>query len=162
MLCRAFLRGLRDHSNQRPGQQKQLLSMDLEYHANIEQVRMAATHAGVSFGFILGDTTQIRLASQTELLFIDTWHVYAQLKRELALHAPLTTKFIILHDTTVDGELGTSVRRGWNTASQARATGFAEADIRKGLWPAIAEFLATLLIVIDSLQFGVPSNNSRF
>lgn len=45
-----------------------------------------------------------------DLLFIDTLHVYGQLKRELALHSGGVRKYIVLHDTTVDGELGEIVR----------------------------------------------------
>jgi len=136
----AFLRGLQESKTAHL--HPTLLSMDLQYHLHIEQARLAAEQAGITFGFVLGDSTKIRLA-QTDLLFIDTWHVYAQLKRELALHAPLTNKFIIMHDTTLDGEHGTSVRNGWNTADQATATGFPEEEICKGLWPAVEEFLAS-------------------
>ena len=59
----------------------------------------------------------------TDLLFVDTWHVYAQLKRELDTHGHHVRKYIVLHDTTLDGDKGTSVRKGWDTSYQARETG---------------------------------------
>merc|ERR1712046_92408 len=102
--------------------------------------RLAAKRAGVSFSFLLGDSTVTRLAPR-DLLFIDTWHVYAQLKRELALHAPHTRKYIVMHDTTVDAVTGSSIRERMNTAQQAIETGFPEEEIRMGLWPAVEEFL---------------------
>jgi hypothetical protein len=43
----------------------------------------------------------------TDLLFIDTYHIYPQLQQELQLHAGKVKKWIILHDTEsfgVDGE----------------------------------------------------------
>ena len=59
----------------------------------------------------------------TDLLFIDTFHVYEQLRRELELHAGRVRRFIALHDTTTFGERG-------------------EWEGHRGLWPAVVEFLA--------------------
>ncbi len=77
----------------------------------------------------------------TDLLFIDTWHVYGQLKRELDRWHGHVGKYIIMHDTTVDEWLGETVRLGWNSAAQSAQTGIPENEIRMGLWPAIGEFL---------------------
>lgn len=78
----------------------------------------------------------------TDLLFIDTWHVYGQLKRELARWHSVVAKYIILHDTTIDALKGETIRIGWNAEYQSRTTGIPVAEIRKGLWPAVEEFLA--------------------
>jgi hypothetical protein len=78
----------------------------------------------------------------TELLFIDTWHVYGHLKRELERWNSSVSKYIIMHDTTVDDVHGESIRQGWDTKKQSVETGIPEDEIRKGLWPAIEEFLA--------------------
>jgi hypothetical protein len=77
----------------------------------------------------------------TDLLFIDTWHVYGHLKKELARWNAHVGKYIILHDTTVDGEVGESVRAGWNIEQQSKDSGLTTEEIRKGLWPAVEEFL---------------------
>ena len=77
----------------------------------------------------------------TELLFIDTWHIYGQLKRELARWHSHVKKYILLHDTTVDGVHGESLRLGWNILEQSKATGIPVEEITKGLWPAVEEFL---------------------
>ena len=77
----------------------------------------------------------------TDLLFIDTWHVYGQLKRELQRWHSHVGKYIIMHDTTVDEWLGETVRVGWNSATQSQQTGIPENEIRMGVWPAIGEFL---------------------
>lgn len=78
---------------------------------------------------------------ETDLLFIDTWHVYAQLKRELAHWHSHVKKYIIMHDTTVDEWYGESVRGNHDIANQSRESGFPPEEIAKGLWPAITEFL---------------------
>ena len=79
---------------------------------------------------------------QTDLLFIDTWHVYGQLKRELARWHSSVNKYIIMHDTTIDAVHGETIRAGWNPFEQSEKVGFPVSEITKGLWPAIEEFLA--------------------
>lgn len=79
---------------------------------------------------------------ETDLLFIDTWHVYAQLKRELAHWHSHVKKYIIMHDTTVDEWYGESIRGNHDIARQSRESGFPPEEIARGLWPAITEFLA--------------------
>lgn len=59
---------------------------------------------------------------ETDLLFIDTWHVYEQLKEELRRHASKARRYIVLHDTTTYGAVG-------------------EAEGHRGIWPALEEFL---------------------
>lgn len=78
---------------------------------------------------------------QTDMLFIDTWHVYGQLKRELAYWHDHVWKYIVMHDTTVDAITGETIRNGWDAVKQSAETGIPVDEIRKGLWPAIEEFL---------------------
>lgn len=78
---------------------------------------------------------------ETDLLFIDTWHVYAQLKRELEHWHAHVKKYIVMHDTTVDEWYGESIRGNHDIAKQSRESGFPPNEIAKGLWPAITEFL---------------------
>jgi len=78
---------------------------------------------------------------ETDLLFIDTWHVYGHLKRELAYWHSSVKKYIIMHDTTVDEWYGETIRNGWNAQQQSIQYGIPVEEITKGLWPAIEEFL---------------------
>lgn len=78
---------------------------------------------------------------QTELLFIDTWHIYGHLKRELARWHSSVTRWIILHDTTVDEWVGETIRNSWDAKAQSAQHGYLVGEITKGLWPAIEEFL---------------------
>lgn len=80
---------------------------------------------------------------QTDLLFIDTWHVYGQLKRELERWNTYVGKYIIMHDTTVDEWAGETIRDRLDAKKQSEATGIPIHEITKGLWPAIREFLAS-------------------
>jgi hypothetical protein len=76
-----------------------------------------------------------------DMVFIDTWHVYGQLKRELEKFSKITNKYIIMHDTTVDEYAGETIRCGWNAHEQSKNTGIPVEEITKGLWPAVEEFL---------------------
>jgi tetratricopeptide (TPR) repeat protein len=60
---------------------------------------------------------------ETDLLFIDTWHVQEQLRAELRRHAGKVRRYVVLHDTTTYAEEG-------------------ESPGHRGLWPAVEEFLA--------------------
>lgn len=81
----------------------------------------------------------------TGLLFIDTVHVYGQLKRELAIAKSIFgISRIILHDTTLDAEYGQAIREGWSKEEIERVsltTGIPENEIARGIWPAVEEFL---------------------
>ena len=76
-----------------------------------------------------------------DITFIDTWHIYGQLKRELNKFAKFTNKYIIMHDTTVDAIFGETIRLGWNAQIQSNESGIPVDEITKGLWSAVTEFL---------------------
>jgi hypothetical protein len=96
---------------------------------------------GVNASFVEQSDLDCPLVN-TDLLFIDTWHVYGHLKRELARWHASVNKFIILHDTTVDEWHGETIRNGWDAVKQSRESGIPVDEIRKGLWPAVTEFLS--------------------
>ena len=85
------------------GKPDKLISIDIQHpntwNADLSLVEAAANEINAGFEFILGDTLQIDI-EETDLLFIDTWHAYKQLKAELDRHHSKANKYIILHDTT--------------------------------------------------------------
>jgi cephalosporin hydroxylase len=133
-----FLRGLRDNGCSR----KKFVGVDLNHHPNVDAAQRVCRENGITTYFIQGNDLHIDLPKGTDTLFIDTWHVYGHLKRELAALHKDVRKFIIMHDTTVDAHFGESIRSGSNTAQQALESGYPENEIRLGLWPAVQEFLA--------------------
>lgn len=119
---------------------KEMVSIDLDYSPNIEPLKKALKSVGINFVFIMADDVKITI-DQTDLLFIDTFHVYAHLREELKCHADKVSRYIIMHDTTVDQWLGESIRNGWDAVKISQETGYKVEDINKGLQPAIDEFL---------------------
>jgi cephalosporin hydroxylase len=110
------------------GKPRKLISIDIKHPDNetnqVDTLQKAidiAKNNNIDFNFILGDTLNIEI-EETDFLFIDTWHIYSQLKTELELHGNKSRKYLGFHDTTVyenRDENGEGI----------------------GLWKAISEFL---------------------
>jgi hypothetical protein len=135
----AFCKGLLD--NNKPV--KKMFLNDITI-CDIESLLCAAKSPDVNIDVtyqwindLLVDTSCL----ETDLTFIDTWHVYAQLKRELEKYSKITKKYIIMHDTEVDANYGETIRCGWNAEEQSRQTGYPVEEINRGLIPAVVEFL---------------------
>ena len=60
----------------------------------------------------------------------------------MAKFAPYANRYLVLHDTSVDGEEGECVRLGRNLTEVGRATGLPEQEVARGLWQAVEEFLS--------------------
>ena len=115
---------------------KKLISYDMEdpshYGSSIQTVYDVAKQYGLNFKFIKTDVLKIDI-EETDLLFLDTWHAYDQLKAELEKHSSKAKKYIIIHDTT-SYEFRDEPLTSENTFEGEKSSG-------KGLWPAITEFL---------------------
>lgn len=117
-----------------------LVQVDRESHPNVYAFGRECASEGLNVVFHNQSDLECPM-EQTDLLFIDTWHIYGHLKRELARWNSVVKKYILLHDTTVDEWLGETVRLGWNATQQSLESGIPVREIQKGLWPAIDEFL---------------------
>jgi hypothetical protein len=133
----ALLRGLLENGRS----SKELVCVDIEAVPELENVRNIARDQGITLTFHRQDSA-ICSIPEVDLLFIDTWHVYGHLKRELNNHHGKVRKYILMHDTETDGLVGESVRNGWDLAAQARQSGYPEEELRCGLQRAVSEFVA--------------------
>jgi len=102
---------------------KRLTSYDIYRSPSIDWVNDICKNEGVNFDFIQSSTLEVEI-EKTDLLFIDTLHIYQQLKGELSKHSDKVKKYIIMHDTVTFGEYG-------------------EVNGSIGLMPALNEFLAS-------------------
>lgn len=82
-----------------------LISYDIVLNSNVQQLFNYAKAQGKDVQYIKADVLQITI-DPTDLLFIDTYHVYGQLKKELELHANKARKYIAFHDTYTFGLTG--------------------------------------------------------
>lgn len=101
-------------------QPERLVCYDRMKYRQVDALRALAGRT--DFVFHEADVLRVEI-EETDLLFLDTWHVYDQLREELRLHAGKVRRYVALHDTTAFGERG-------------------EAEGHAGLWPAVEEFLA--------------------
>lgn len=132
----ALVYGLLNNNSNR----KQILLSDLT-KSNITELLQAVSSTTVRVEYIWGNDLDLQIMSNVDLTFIDTWHVYGQLKRELNKFSKVTNKYIIMHDTTVDEVYGETIRCNQNAIEQSRLTGIPIVEINCGLWSAIEEFL---------------------
>lgn len=110
---------------------RKLIGIDLHTNENVE----AAKKIYPKWEFKQADTTKIEI-EQTDLLFIDTLHIYSQLKKELELHATKVNKYIVLHDTNTYGYIDEPT--SWQTPEIMENY---LVEIKTGLQPALFEFL---------------------
>lgn len=102
-----------------------LISYDIEADQKVVDLIDTARKAGKDATFIEADVLKIDI-EETDLLFIDTWHTYEQLKQELLIHGNKSRKYLAFHDTNTFGLK--------NEGGEAHSTS-------QGLLPAIIEFL---------------------
>ena len=103
------------------------LRHDIELHSyefnplpGIREFFSEAKNAGRNVELHVADTRKVEIA-ETDLMLVDSLHVYEQVQEELRLHAGKVKKYILFHDTTSfanNGEFG-----------------------GRGIWPAIQEFI---------------------
>lgn len=117
-----------------------LVQVDLESNDNIVKFGNECKEEGINCVFYNQSDLECPM-EPTDLLFIDTWHIYGHLKRELQRWHEYVRKYIIMHDTTVDEWEGETIRCKWDPFQQSQQTGIPVKEITLGLWPAIEEFL---------------------
>lgn len=105
-----------------------LRSYDIQLNPKVIELFKAADDAGRDVKYIKADVRQVEI-EETDLLFIDTWHSYPQLKQELYLHGNKARKYLVFHDTWTYGMRDES----WEKNRTPIGT--------EGLLPAIIRFM---------------------
>jgi len=100
---------------------KEFFNYDVHITTMFQELIDICKLENITMNFTMEDDRNI-IIPECDLLFIDTLHIYEQLKTELELHANKSRKYIILHDTETFGAVG-------------------EGGKTKGLWPALSEFI---------------------
>ena len=134
----AFLNGLINNKKTK----KELFLNDIE-SCDINEILKYSKNKDVVIEYEWIDDLKLEFDNNRtfDMVFIDTWHVYAQLKRELEKYSKISNKYIIMHDTEVDAIVGETIRNGWNATEQSEITGFSVDEINCGLNKAVYNFL---------------------
>ena len=102
---------------------KQILLND-KYECDINELLNKTNDLPIIIHYQWINNLDLQLTNNYDIVFIDTWHVYGHLKRELTKFGPIINKYIIMHDTTIDEIDGETIRCGWNTEQQSQDTGY--------------------------------------
>jgi len=116
----AFLKGLLD--NNENIQTKKLFLNDINI-CEIDDLISVSKNFNINICYEWKNNLLINLEENYDITFIDTWHIYGQLKRELDKFSNFTNKYIILHDTTIDEFEGETIRVGWYAEKQSKESG---------------------------------------
>ena len=119
------------------GNPKKLISLDLynptHFGGNLQEVYDAVSTTDIDFSFVEQDSLIYNIDT-CDLLFLDTWHDFLQLKKELTRHHNRVNKYIIFHDTVSYGYSDEDL----NISGLENEI---ETNLPKGLCAAIEEFL---------------------
>lgn len=132
----AFLKGLTENNSTK----KVLHCVDIEPIPQADIIRHNVKLIGIDMTTYQEDSAKVKLPP-VDLLFIDTFHVYAHLKRELEFHHANVRNYIVMHDTEVDAFFGEAVRCQLNIYDMWQKTGYPVEEMTKGLAQAVQEFL---------------------
>lgn len=95
---------------------------------------------GLRFAFIEGDDLVVP-TMKADLIFIDTWHTYAQLTKELERWADAAGRYLVFHDTQSFGYHDEGVAgHGGKNVDEALYVGAAS---KVGLRAAVTDFMST-------------------
>lgn len=119
---------------------KSILVNDI-LECNIDELLDATKDLNVDVKYEWINDLELNIDNNVDLTFIDTWHIYGQLKRELNKFSAITNKYIIMHDTTVDAIEGETLRFNLDAEKQSIESGIPVEEIKCGLWKAVEEFL---------------------
>ena len=134
----SFVCGLLSNNNSNAN--RRILLNDIE-ECDIKELLQVTNNLPIKVEYKWINDLELEVDGNYDLTFIDTWHVYGQLKRELEKFCNITNKYIIMHDTTVDEFYGETIRSNMNAQQQHEMSGFPLEEINCGLGPAIHEFL---------------------
>jgi len=116
---------------------KKLISLDLNhpesFGGDLQEVIDSSLKSGIEFEFVQKNSLEYEIPF-VDLLFIDTWHDYLQLKMEIFRHHSKVNNYILLHDTTTYGFKDEGFYHDYQNTRP-------ETNLPKGLSPAIDEFL---------------------
>lgn len=145
----ALLRGLRDAQGLGPGATRELVCLDIQPPTDDMQcLVLVGAACGVTARHVQSDSAapDALAGLEYDALFVDTWHCYGHLRRELAAHHGRARKYIVMHDTETFGWTAEGLNPATTLEDLARKTrdsGYSLFDVVAGLRPAVNEFLAT-------------------
>lgn len=122
---------------------RKIVSVELNEPSQILEIQKLAQILQVDHEFVSSQSLEYSPTEFYDMICIDTWHTYGQLKRELSKFSSLCKKFIIIHDIAIDGYNSEAVRLSQHESieKQAKDNNMKLTEVCTGLLPAVIEFL---------------------
>jgi predicted O-methyltransferase YrrM len=86
------------------GKQLRVVDINSGYLATVA-ARLVPHVEEVEIQFIHSSSLDVELDPAPDMLFIDSWHTYDHLSKELAVHGDAAKKYLVFHDTVTYGEV---------------------------------------------------------
>ena len=93
-----------------------LRSYDVWIEPKVLQLFEYSKSIGNDVEYIKQNSIKVEI-DECDMLFIDSWHHYYQLRKELKLHASKVKKYLVFHDTVSCGSSGENWK-SWGNGSQ--------------------------------------------
>lgn len=87
---------------------KKLVSYDIEIYSQMEYLKQIAAEESMTEFLVRCENVLFADVEETDLLFLDSYHVYEQVLYELVFHSHKVRKFLVFHDTESFGDKGQS------------------------------------------------------
>jgi uncharacterized protein (UPF0305 family) len=140
----ALLKGLSDNTS---NENKWMITCDKKSYPIVKKIQDISKEEKISFTFFEKNNLDIDIINNdylkngVDMIFINTWHVYGQLKRELEIYSRIVKKYIVIHGTDSYGEYGEAIEEHQNILKRSENSGIPVNEIVKGVKFAIDEFL---------------------
>ena len=106
----------------------------------MEELEDAIGKTSLTFKKYWQNDLTLQLGYNVDLIFIDTWHVYGQLIRELEKFSKMTNKYMILHDIESFGYSGEPMNSE-DVKQVMMEYNMSLEEVTMGLMPAVNHFL---------------------
>ena len=124
----------------RDGKDRKYLGVDISPCEYLYMSEIAKVF-DIDYTFEVANSATYKFKESVDLLFIDSFHTYPHLKRELNTSHSFVNKYILMHDSSIDEFTSECVRCNMDVEKVSEETGYPIDELVMGLWPAIEEFL---------------------
>ena len=86
---------------------KKVISIDQKLvHQSVGHIQQISKELNVHYEAIESESLKMEIIDHFDMIFFDTYHSQQQLESELFLYGPMAKKYIVIHDTILNGMMG--------------------------------------------------------
>lgn len=128
-------------NEEKTNSKKTIYCVDPQLSGNANILSLLANQNDIQIFFSPHLSINFVLPEEVDVLFIDSMHCYGILKRELERFHKQVRRQIIMHDTSIDGEVSELIRCKSDVNQVSNNLNIPQTELEEGLNKAIQEFL---------------------